>query len=182
MGKRKTPKSKTRLYSIYSGMKQRCYNENNPSYEHYGGKGITICDEWLSDFDSFKEWAEKHGYKEKQAEQHGDKQTIDRIDPSKDYCPENCRWISARENSARAVLSRDIEKWNKRTRIGQIKWDEQRTIIKRVEQVEKAMELLPQLSECDLTWLTWTMEKLIGCEEMGFESSKYFEHGFTPYK
>ena len=182
MGENKTPKSKTRLYSIYSGMKQRCYNENAQGYEYYGGKGITVCDEWLNDFDSFKEWAKKHVYKEKQAEKNGEKQTLDRINPSQGYSPENCRWISASENCARARLSRDIEKWRERTGIGQAKWNEQCTILKRVEQVNQAISLLPLLSETELCWLIATMKRLVECKEMGFDSSKYFEHGFKPYK
>jgi hypothetical protein len=177
-----TPKSKTRLYRIYSAMKQRCYNENAQGYEYYGGKGITVCDEWLNDFDAFKELAKKNGYKENQPEKNGDKQTIDRINPSKGYCPENCRWISASENSARAVLSRDIEKWEKRTGIGQIKYTEQHKIMQRVQQIDKALKLLPHLSEIELSWLITTMERLIRCKEMGFDDSKYFEHGFKPYK
>ena len=178
----KTPKSKTRLYGIYSGMKQRCYNENNPSYEHYGGKGITICDEWLSSFDAFKEWAEKHGYNEDLPHNDGDKQPIDRINPAKGYCPENCRWISARENASRASLARDMERWRETTYSGVKKHVEQCAISRRVEYVEHALRLLPYLSEWELKWLTVTMEKLIECKEMGFDSSKYFEHGFKPYK
>lgn len=88
--------SKTRLYSIYSGMKQRCYNSNNQHYQWYGGKGITICDEWLGDngLQNFFEWSFCHGY--------NDNLTIDRIDNSKGYSPNNCQWITASENSKRA--------------------------------------------------------------------------------
>ena len=81
-------------------MKQRCYNINNPKYYLYGGKNITICDEWLNDYNTFKKWALENGYKP------NSKLSIDRIDSSKDYCPENCRWISISENSARANIGR----------------------------------------------------------------------------
>jgi len=83
----------TRLYNIWHGMKQRCFNPNDPNYKYYGGRGAVVCDEWLS-FVSFKEWAESNGY--------DDTLSIDRIDPTSDYCPQNCRWIPLSENSRRA--------------------------------------------------------------------------------
>ena len=91
--------SKTRLYSIYSGMKQRCYNPNNQHYSIYGGKGITICDEWngSNGLQNFFEWSLSHGYNEDL--------TIDRIDSSKGYSPNNCQWITASENSSRVHSS-----------------------------------------------------------------------------
>lgn len=78
-----------RLKSIYKNMKSRCYNPNVPCYKHYGGRGITICDEWLNSFDSFEQWALSNGY--------ADSLTIDRIDNDKDYSPSNCRWVSQKE-------------------------------------------------------------------------------------
>lgn len=73
-----------RLYNIWKGMRQRCCNINNPAYEDYGGRGITICDEWLSDFTVFARWAREAGY--------SDELSIDRIDVNRGYCPDNCRW------------------------------------------------------------------------------------------
>lgn len=80
----------TRLYSIFRNMKQRCYNPNNPKYNSYGGRGITICDEWLNDFQMFYDWSMSHGY--------SDELTIDRINNDKGYSPQNCRWITWEEN------------------------------------------------------------------------------------
>ena len=86
--------SKTRLYRIWRGMKKRTSLEAVDSYQYYGAKGIAICKEWKTSFESFQDWALKNGY--------SDNLTIDRIDPSGDYEPKNCRWITQEENSSRA--------------------------------------------------------------------------------
>lgn len=76
--------SKTRLYHIYYGMKARCYNPNNHKYKNYGGRGITICDEWMNSFESFRDWSLANGYR--------DDLSIDRINSDGNYEPSNCRW------------------------------------------------------------------------------------------
>ena len=83
--------SKNRLYRIWHNMKARCYNPNFNKYKYYGGKGIIVCDEWRTDFLKFRDWALNNGY--------ADNLTIDRIDSNKNYCPENCRWITLTENT-----------------------------------------------------------------------------------
>lgn len=85
------PKSERRLYRILWGMKSRCYNENSEKYKHYGGRGITVCDEWLNNYDSFETWALANGYE--------DGLTIDRIDVDGNYEPNNCRWLTRAENN-----------------------------------------------------------------------------------
>lgn len=79
----------TRLFRIWSNMKTRCYNPNAINYDNYGGRGITVCDEWRDDFTTFREWALANGYT--------NSLTLDRIDNDRGYSPDNCRWATIKE-------------------------------------------------------------------------------------
>lgn len=84
--------SKTRLHVIWHSMYCRCYYPSTNQYKNYGGRGITICEEWKKNFVSFYNWAMNNGYKESL--------TIDRIDVNGNYEPNNCRWITRKEQSS----------------------------------------------------------------------------------
>lgn len=78
-----------RTFNIWCSMKMRCLNPNAINYHSYGGRGIGICEEWMT-FENFHRWAMANGY--------ADDLEIDRIDNDGDYCPENCRWVTREQN------------------------------------------------------------------------------------
>ena len=98
--------SRTRLYRIWKNMRNRCSNENIPNYERYGGRGITVCEEWQR-FEPFYEWAMANGY--------GDDLSIDRIDNDGNYEPSNCQWAN-RTEQARNRRSNEFITYNGTTK------------------------------------------------------------------
>lgn len=79
-----------RLYKIWTSMRERCNNPNHKQYGAYGGRGITVCEEW-GDYCSFKKWALDNGYT--------DSLTIDRKNNDLGYSPNNCRWATKKEQA-----------------------------------------------------------------------------------
>ena len=104
-------------YGSYHAMMDRCYRSKSANFEFYGGRGIKVCEEW-QDAKAFGIWAKNSGFKPGLS--------LDRIDPNKDYSPENCRWATAREqaNNRRNTLyltangeTHTISEWSRITGI-----------------------------------------------------------------
>lgn len=92
--------TKTDIHKKWSSMLQRCYDKNHKSYLRYGAFGVKVCDEWRNDFISFMNWSYSNGYKESLS--------LDRIDNSKGYSPDNCRWVEWREQANNRTSNRLI--------------------------------------------------------------------------
>lgn len=117
---RKHGMSNSRIFSIWANMLSRCTNPNSTHFKRYGGRGITVCDEWLGEEGSvnFINWALNNGY--------SDELTIDRINNDKGYSPDNCRWVTnkvqQRNKSTNKLLTLDgktlcVSEWSEITGI-----------------------------------------------------------------
>lgn len=84
-------KSHPRIYKAWQSMRQRCNNPKDKNYSDYGGRGISVCDEWNKGPEAFVLWALLNGYQ--------DGLSIDRKDVNGNYCPENCRWATATQQA-----------------------------------------------------------------------------------
>lgn len=102
----------TRLFNIWQSMKQRCYDVKHDHYKEYGGRGIKVCDEWLSDFMAFYEWAMANGYKERL--------TIERKDVNGNYEPSNCCWATIKEQANNKRNNRIVEYKGKKYTIAEL--------------------------------------------------------------
>ena len=93
----------TRLHNIWKNMIERCTNSGHKNFDIYGGRGIRICDSWLTSFDEFYKWAIRYGYR--------DDLSLDRIDVNSGYSPMNCRWVSQKEqcNNTRRNINVEID-------------------------------------------------------------------------
>lgn len=105
--------SGTKIYNLWNTMKNRCKRPESINFKNYGGRGISYCEKWEK-FEPFYKWAISNGYK--------DGLEIDRIDNDGDYCPENCRWVTRKENCKNRrsnILYRDkiLSDWAKERRI-----------------------------------------------------------------
>lgn len=127
----------TRIYQVWRDMKNRCYRPKTQSYKSHGARGITVCDEWLHDFQVFYDWAMANGY--------ADNLTIDRIDVNGNYEPSNCRWATPKEQANNTRRNRFITYNGKKQTLQQ--WADEigikrQTIEKRLERgwgVENAL-------------------------------------------
>lgn len=81
----------SQLYTVWCHIKARCYNTHDKSYKYYGGRDIKMCDEWYNNYVTFKDWAVNNGYSKGL--------TIDRIDVNGNYEPNNCRWVTMKQQS-----------------------------------------------------------------------------------
>ncbi len=95
----------TKLYIIWQNMKRRCNDPNDIMFKNYGGRGIAVCNEWLSGFEAFLRWANDNGYKEGLS--------IERIDVNGDYSPDNCKWISKKQQYLNRTDSHRITAFGK---------------------------------------------------------------------
>lgn len=90
----------SKLYFVWNDMKSRCNDVNSRPYKDYGGRGIAVCNEWMSSYECFRDWALSSGYK--------NGLTLDRIDVNNGYYPENCRWVTMKTQSNNKRNNRNI--------------------------------------------------------------------------
>ena len=91
--------SNERLYSIWQGIKNRCFNIKNSNWHNYGGRGITMCEEWKNSYKAFRDWAYKNGWTEDVPDDHNNSLSIERKNVNSNYEPSNCCFLPLREQN-----------------------------------------------------------------------------------
>lgn len=130
---------KMQIKHIWESMNARCYSTNHIHYKDYGGRGITICDEWLNNFESFYQWAISHGY--------NDRLTIDRIDNEKPYGPDNCHFvlnIDQQQNKRNTIKCDSGLSLRAECRIENVPYTSVRVKIKQGYSIPEAISLVKQ--------------------------------------
>ena len=102
--------TRSRLYSVWAGMKARCSDKNLTSYANYGGRGINVCESWNNKYESFRDWAKQNGYAENL--------TLERKDVNGNYCPENCCFIPLSDQGKNKRNTVIVKAWGEEKRIG----------------------------------------------------------------
>jgi hypothetical protein len=131
-------KPQSKEYIVWSSMKDRCFNVNSNHYKGYGGRGITVCERWRKSYQNFLE---------DMGRRPSDKHTLDRIDNDGNYCPENCRWTTMREQTNNTRKNKYVEYKGERLTVAQLRDKyglNQRIYIylKRGHSVEEAIAIL----------------------------------------
>jgi hypothetical protein len=127
------------LYKAWVSARHRCHNPKDKSYRNYGGRGITVCPDWLDNPKAFVEWGENNGWRRGLQ--------LDRIDNDKGYCPENCRFVTPSENQNNRSCTAFIEIKGERVPLAVaarrhgIRADTLRSRIKSGWEVEKALSV-----------------------------------------
>jgi hypothetical protein len=164
-----------RINNIWGGMKERCLNENCKNYSEYGGRGITICSEWLNDFMSFYNWSMENGY--------SDNLSIDRINVNGNYEPGNCRWATPKEQSNNTRINNLIEIEGEIKSLSQ--WAElsgvsRQTIQRRINKGIKGEEILQPVVkvkaefQSGIPYIKWDKKKRRWRTELKYNGKLYF--------
>lgn len=137
-------KKRTVEYTAWARMSQRCTNPNNPRYKDYGGRGIKVCDRWRTFEGFFADMGKKP------SPQH----SIDRIDNDGDYCPENCRWATIKQQANNKRSNRIVSAFGKQQTLAEwademgLSWDALWSRLKRKWPLEKALLHPMRVDEC----------------------------------
>ena len=122
-----------RIKNIWFLMKGRCLNLNNPCYDEYGGRGITICEEWVNSFDSFYNWSMSNNY--------SDTLTIDRINNDGNYEPGNCKWATGIEQANNKRNNTKVEYKGQIVRLYELCNNDHKRVIKVAQRISRGWDV-----------------------------------------